>query len=112
MHNAPFRVAIYLPFGAQKDNWMMLCFRVLNFMDMKFNIFSFVANKPMIRKDRVVEYNLLEQLNELVREVSRHKCLHGNRDILRILCLSQSRLYDLIDQLSLVLILFQQHQRP
>ena len=52
----------------------------------------------MLTEQRVLEDNLLQQLNELLGQVSTHECLHRTRHVLRILCLTESRLDHLIDQ--------------
>ena len=57
----------------------------------------------MVPKDGVlIQDNLLEQLNELVWQISCHEGLDGHGDILRVLGLAESGLYHLVDELATV----------
>lgn len=60
----------------------------------------------MIPEDGVfIQHNLLEQLDELIWQVSRHEGLDRDRDILWILGLTESSLDHLIDKLATVAVL-------
>lgn len=43
------------------------------------------ARSPVLTKDRVIQDNLLKQLNELIWKVSSHEGLHRDRYLLWIL---------------------------
>lgn len=60
----------------------------------------------MIPEDGVfIQHNLLEQLDELIWQVSRHEGLDRDRDILWILGLTESSLDHLVDKLATVAVL-------
>ena len=59
-----------------------------------------------------LQHDLLEQLDQLVREVRRHERLHGRRDDVGVLRLGQRVLHDGVDALPPVLVLLGQHRRP
>lgn len=60
----------------------------------------------MIPEDGVfIQHDLLEQLDELVWQVSRHEGLDCDRDILWVLGLTESSLDHLVDKLATVAVL-------
>ena len=67
---------------------------------------------PVIREDGRVQNNLLEQLNELIRQISRHESLDSDRDVVRVLSLRQRSLDNLVNQRATELVRFDQNFRP
>jgi hypothetical protein len=62
---------------------------------------KFFFHSPVIPEDRVfIQDDLLEQLNELVWQVSRHEGLDRDGDILWVLGLAEGSLDHLIDELA------------
>ena len=58
----------------------------------------------MFAEHRIIDDNLLQEFDQIVRQISRHECLDGHRDLLGILRFSECRLNHLIDQRASVLI--------
>ncbi len=67
---------------------------------------------PVITKNGIVNDNFLKQLDKLIGQISSHKCLDGDGNVLGVLGLSQSRLDDLIDEGATVLVLVVEHLGP
>jgi len=66
----------------------------------------------VIREDRALQDNLLEELNQLVGKVGGHKCLDCDGDVLRVLGLGQGSLHHLVNQGPPVLVLVIEHLCP
>lgn len=67
---------------------------------------------PVLAEDRVFQDDLLKQFDKFIREVSGHEGFHSTRYVLRILCLRQGCLHNLINKLSSKWIVFQQDVCP
>lgn len=60
-------------------------FKLENFLSIPLEIKG--KGLPVIREDGIIQDDLLEQLDQLVRQVGSHECLDGHRYIFRILSL-------------------------
>ena len=60
----------------------------------------------------VLQDNLLQQFNELMRHLRGHERLHRHGDLFGVLTFRKRRGHDLIDELTAVLVLIGQHARP
>ena len=68
-------------------------------------VISLPAYIPVVREHGVLQHNFLQQLNQLIGQVSGHEGLHGDGDVLGVLGLGQGGLDHLVDQGSPVLVL-------
>ena len=67
----------------------------------------------MIPEDRVlIKDNLLQKLDELVWQVSRHEGLDSDRHILWVLCFTEGSLDHLVDELTTVSVLWVKDDLP
>ena len=66
----------------------------------------------MIAEYRVVNDNLFEKFDKLIGQISSHKCLDGDRDVLGVLGLGQCGLNHLVDQGSAVLVFIIENLGP
>lgn len=71
-----------------------------------------VLQVAVVAECRVLEHNLLEQLNELVGEVCRHERLDRHRHILGVRRFGKRRLNHLVNDLPPRIRLLSQHLRP
>ena len=66
----------------------------------------------MITENRALQYNLLKQFDQLVRQISGHKRLDRDCDVIWVLCLAEGSLDNLVNEWTTELVLLLQDMRP